>query len=235
MRGTLRLFATVKPVRYLEAGAPTGLTGLRTNASPRSTLLYLYNRTLDKLADVPETSLYRQSVEAVTKHRLGLVQGMKPEGYEEWAAKARSVIAERAEAFGQKNTVGEIVEAPGFQAIREWSYLEGLSLDGKAYYLRPRFAAPADERIEDAEDWDRFENTRDPVLTPEEEALAEGQTQKAEAIRTFSEEEAEAHMKEHNKPENRKPEPEPEPVEPPAPDVSFLKEEPKLTASQWVG
>ena len=102
MRRTLRLFAAaVKPVsaRYLEAGAPTGLTGLMTHGSPRSTLLYLYSSTLEKLQAAPEHSVYRQSVEAVTKHRMGLVEGVVPEGHAAWAARARDVFAQHPEQF----------------------------------------------------------------------------------------------------------------------------------------
>lgn len=164
MRGTLRLFASVKPVRYLQPGAPTGLTGLLTNPTPRSTLLYLYHKTLDKLADIPETSLYRQSVEAVTKHRLGLVQGVKPAGYDEWAAKTRAVIEQNPDEFN----AGHKAKQPGdkgyksptgkYIAERQWSFLEGLSLDGKQYYLRPIPMEPGDERLEDAEDYEMFEH-----------------------------------------------------------------------------
>jgi NADH dehydrogenase (ubiquinone) 1 alpha subcomplex subunit 5 len=100
MRATLRLFAAVRPAaRYLEAGAPTGLTGISTHASPRSTLLYLYTSTLDKLKAVPEHSVYRQSVEALTKHRMALVEAAVPPGYDEWAEKTHKLISEHPEEF----------------------------------------------------------------------------------------------------------------------------------------
>lgn len=100
MRATLRLFAAVRPAaRYLEAGTPTGLTGLTTHASPRSTLLYLYTSTLDKLKAVPEHSVYRQSVEALTKHRMALVESEVPVGYAEWANKAAKLLSEHPEQF----------------------------------------------------------------------------------------------------------------------------------------
>lgn len=94
MRPTLRVLA-----RYLEPGTPTGLTGLWTHGTPRSTLLYLYGSTLNKLQSIPETSLYRQSVEAVTKHRLGLVEQTVPPGYNEWAAKAKELVSKNPEQF----------------------------------------------------------------------------------------------------------------------------------------
>ena len=99
MRRTLRLFAAVKPVRYLEAGNPTGLTGLYTHSSPRSSLLYLYSSTLDKLKAAPESSLYRQSIEALTKHRMAIVSAAEPPGYKEWQARAQKVLKENPEGF----------------------------------------------------------------------------------------------------------------------------------------
>lgn len=105
MRRTLRLLATVKPARFLEPGQPTGLCGLFTHHSPRSALLYLYSRTLDSLTSFPETSLYRQSTEALTKHRLAIVSGVVPEGYNEWKEKADIVMSENPGAFEQEERV----------------------------------------------------------------------------------------------------------------------------------
>ncbi|APA08405.1 hypothetical protein SS1G_13352 [Sclerotinia sclerotiorum 1980 UF-70] len=99
MRRTLRQFAAVKPARYLEPYTPTGLTGLTTHPSPRSALLYLYSSTLDKLQEFPSTSLYRQSTEALTNHRLKIVQAVVPAGFEEWAAKAKETMAAHPEVF----------------------------------------------------------------------------------------------------------------------------------------
>ncbi len=99
MRRTLRKLASVKPARYLEPGTPTGLTVLFTHSTPRSTLLYLYTTTLDKLKAIPEHSVYRQSVEALTKHRMAIVEAEKPQGYDAWVEKARKVIADNPEQF----------------------------------------------------------------------------------------------------------------------------------------
>ncbi len=99
MRRTFRQLAAVKPSRYLEAGAPTGLTGLFTHPAPRSALIYLYTNTLEKLKQFPESSLYRQSSEAVVNHRLAIVQAVEPEGYKEWKEKAEQIIAENPEVF----------------------------------------------------------------------------------------------------------------------------------------
>ncbi len=101
MRATLRLLAGVKaPGRYLENGAQTGLAGVYTHSTPRATLLYLYSTTLEKLRAAPEHSVYRQSVEAVTKHRMGIVQAAKPAGYDEWRERATKLLADHPESFG---------------------------------------------------------------------------------------------------------------------------------------
>ena len=97
MRRTFRLLASVKPARYLEAGTPTGLTGLYTHPSPRSTLLFLYSSTLDQLKAVPQHAVYRQCVEALTKHRMSIVEATVPPGYDEWAARARRILDTEAE------------------------------------------------------------------------------------------------------------------------------------------
>jgi NADH dehydrogenase (ubiquinone) 1 alpha subcomplex subunit 5 len=114
MRRTFRQLASVKPARYLEAGTQTGLTGVYTHASPRSTLLYLYSSTLDKLKAVPEHSLYRQSVEAVTNHRKALVEAAVPPGYEAWVEKAAAVVNAHPEEFSE-TSLARVDGAKGFR------------------------------------------------------------------------------------------------------------------------
>lgn len=99
MRVTLRLLADVKSGRYLRPGHPTGLTGLFNHPSPRSTLIYIYGSTLEKLESFPEHSVYRQSAEAITKHRMQIIKSIKPEGYDEWAKRASETLDKYPEAF----------------------------------------------------------------------------------------------------------------------------------------
>lgn len=99
MRRTLRQLAAAKPARYLEAGAPTGLTGLFTHPAPRPALLYIYSSTLEKLRQYPESSLYRQSTEAITNHRLSIVSSVEPEGYAQWVERAKKLLEEHPEVF----------------------------------------------------------------------------------------------------------------------------------------
>ncbi|KAK2759453.1 hypothetical protein FQN54_002931 [Arachnomyces sp. PD_36] len=99
MRPSLRLLAKVKPSKYLEPFAPTGLAGLPTHPSPRPTLIFLYQSTLEKLKSFPESSVYRTSTEAVTKHRLNIVESTRPPGYDAWLERVKKAIAEDPERF----------------------------------------------------------------------------------------------------------------------------------------
>lgn len=99
MRSTLRLLANVKSAKYLEPFAPTGLTGLHTHPSPRPTLIYLYTSVLQKLRAFPESSVYRQSTEALTRQRLEIVESTKPPGFEAWLERAKKTVAAEPERF----------------------------------------------------------------------------------------------------------------------------------------
>ncbi|XWW95024.1 hypothetical protein V2A60_002974 [Cordyceps javanica] len=152
MRPTLRALA-----RYLEPGTPTGLTGLWTHATPRSTLLFLYGSTLHKLQSLPATSLYRQSVEAVTKHRLSLVEQYTPPGYEAWATKARELVRSNPEQF--RVASGRV----------DGSEARTVKLGDRIFVVGSRHL-PGDERVEE---WDGEENEGgelEGIRTPAERA-----------------------------------------------------------------
>ena len=98
MRPALRLLANVKP-RYLKPLEPTGIVGLVTHPFPRPTLIYLYTTTLEKLKAVPETSVYRQSAEALTRQRLEIVESAIPPGFDAWLQRVKKTIADEPERF----------------------------------------------------------------------------------------------------------------------------------------
>ncbi|KAK5167053.1 uncharacterized protein LTR77_007783 [Saxophila tyrrhenica] len=106
MRPAVRLLASVARANtlYSEAGLPTGLTGLLTHYSPRSTLLYLYSTTLDKLQAFPEHSVYRQSTEALTRHRMSIVENVRPSGLSEWQQRVAPLVDQHPEAFKKVKT-----------------------------------------------------------------------------------------------------------------------------------
>lgn len=134
MKNTTRLFATVKSEKFLTAGQPTGLTGLLTHPAPRSQLLYLYSSTLSKLSQIPAHSVYRQSAEAITKHRLSVVEATKPVGYEEWAQRAQKYISENPKVFGEGPEVGKVFVQANMS--REKDKLD-VEWDGGKEYVPP--------------------------------------------------------------------------------------------------
>jgi len=151
MRATTRLLAVVRPAtqaaassasrgKFLVPGAPTGLTGLGTHPSPRSALLYLYHSTLEKLKQIPEHSVYRQSVEAVTRHRLALVESVVPEGYDAWVERAKKLLEEHADQFDPTKVGPEGgEEVQGARAVK-------VERDGRVFVVS-RLPKEEDERV----------------------------------------------------------------------------------------
>lgn len=107
------MLASVKPERFLEAGNPTGLTGLFTHPAPRSTLLYLYTATLEKLKAIPEHSVYRQSSEALTQHRFNIVDSIKPPGYDEWTKRAEEKFRKNQHLISDRSRGPHQIEIRG--------------------------------------------------------------------------------------------------------------------------
>ncbi|KAJ5974213.1 NADH-ubiquinone oxidoreductase 29.9 kDa subunit [Penicillium waksmanii] len=132
MRATLRLLANVKP-RYLEAFAPTGLTGLSTHPNPRPTLIYLYFQTLQKLQSFPESSAYRQSAEATTRHRLKVIESKIPPGFEAWKARVDKVIAAEPERFAALKKSAGPFGYVGVQKKDGSDNPHGLAWDGETF------------------------------------------------------------------------------------------------------
>lgn len=144
MRAATRLLASVKPPRFLEAGTPTGLTGLFTHASPRSTLIFLYKSTLDKLKQFPESSVYRQSTEALTKHRLKIIESAKPDGYDAWEQRMRKAVEANPDVFKSGSPlVYELSDKSRFvtATIREEIDEREEEWDGEAYQA-PQLEGP---------------------------------------------------------------------------------------------
>lgn len=115
MRATRSLYATLVKgqVAKLTANTPTGLTGLFTHPSPRPHLIYLYNATLVKLSKLPPESVYRQSTESLTKHRLAIVENTVPAGLSEWQQRV-SKIADSDEAGPERALARLMLRGKGY-------------------------------------------------------------------------------------------------------------------------
>jgi NADH dehydrogenase (ubiquinone) 1 alpha subcomplex subunit 5 len=150
MRAAARLLASVKPGQFLEAGAPTGLTGLFTHPSPRSTLLHHYNSTLDKLKKIPESSVYRQSTEALTKHRLAIIEQSKPQGWDAWQDKIKMQVGDDVENYHIIDTTGgQTVVLPDQQDVDSRS--KAAEWDGEVMQSFPEGIRSPKERLPHAQ------------------------------------------------------------------------------------
>ncbi len=69
--------------------------------------------------------MYRQSTEALTKHRMALVEATKPPGYEEWAARTAKRIADDPEKFSA-------VSSSRVDGSHTWQ----VDRDGKKFLIR---------------------------------------------------------------------------------------------------
>lgn len=170
MRPAVRLLASVtRTSQFLEAGAPTGLTGLLTHSSPRSTLLYIYNSTLEKLQQFPEHSVYRQSTEALTKYRMSVLESVKPAGLEEWQKRIEKIVDAHPEAFRKIPVSGGT-----FNIVWRPTAAEGMKTDewddeyvGPAHLEGPRTAKERQKQGELMQRDVRAENAKIPRIEPE--------------------------------------------------------------------
>ena len=150
MRPTFRPLASVKPGTYLTPHNPTGLTGLFTHPHPRPTLIYLYRTTLEKLSAFPKSSVYRQSAEAIAKHRLSIVDAIKPAGYEQWLEKVEKLKIEHPERYNSVSFQRVLVVDRESDARRRAS-LDGLSGEEERKMLRE---GRDPKREEDGWEWE---------------------------------------------------------------------------------
>lgn len=75
MRFTRALKQAEEVLVRAASGKPTGLTGLYQHPNPRPALISLYKYTLNLLAkEFPSNSVYKQSVETMTRNRLKIVE-----------------------------------------------------------------------------------------------------------------------------------------------------------------
>lgn len=69
------MFRLTRPLLQQVLKKTTGITGLAVHPNPLPELVRTYESTLSVLSTIPQTSVYRQSAEALTKHKLDIVKG----------------------------------------------------------------------------------------------------------------------------------------------------------------
>lgn len=130
MKFTRVLRQTEQVLVRAASGYPTGLTGLYQHPNPRPALISLYKNTLQVLEkEFPKESVYRQSVELMTKNRLKVVE--------------ENEITEKIEAQIGGGLIEEIVVqaneelhlAKELGSLKVWEELEEKPLDDQWVYF----------------------------------------------------------------------------------------------------
>ncbi|KAL7667274.1 Uncharacterized protein ABC855_g937 [[Candida] zeylanoides] len=112
------------------SGNPTGLAGLYQHPNPRPALIALYSHTLKFLDEkFPKDSIYKQSVEALTKNRLAIVEA--EEITENIESKIGGGLIE--EIIVQAND--ELTLARDLAGLKCWEELEEAPLDDQWVYF----------------------------------------------------------------------------------------------------
>ncbi|KAI0361668.1 NADH2 dehydrogenase [Trametes cingulata] len=68
------MFRLTRPLLYAVRKPTTGITGLRVHHDPLPELKKTYEATLQTLSAIPQSSVYRQGTEALTLHKLKVVE-----------------------------------------------------------------------------------------------------------------------------------------------------------------
>lgn len=132
MRPSLRLGSVQVLVRAAK-GNQTGIAGLQQHPNPRPALVELYRATLDFLHhELPQESVYKQSVSAFTQKRLEIVESTEDvSGIEQKIGNGlvEELLIQAAEEF-------EL--AKKMQQWESWAELEEKPLDDQWIYFGKR-------------------------------------------------------------------------------------------------
>jgi NADH dehydrogenase (ubiquinone) 1 alpha subcomplex subunit 5 len=74
---TIQMFRLTRPLFQQVLKRTTGVTGIPVHPNPLPELSQTYEATLSLASTIPATSVYRQSVEALTQNKLKIVQDAK--------------------------------------------------------------------------------------------------------------------------------------------------------------
>lgn len=82
---------------------------------------------------MPEHSVYRQSIEAVTKNRMKIMQSIKPAGYDAWAERASKKIEDNPDVFkpGKSRHFLEYANGSSFVETQESNMNDDMEWDGE--------------------------------------------------------------------------------------------------------
>jgi len=123
------MFRLTRPLLNQLRKTTTGITGLEVHHDPIPHLIQTYQTTLERLSAIPETSVYRQGVEALTRHKLNIVQASGGSVAEVEKQLDEGHIEESLDvATDEMNLVSKVVEWKAWEPLVEkpepgqWEY-----------------------------------------------------------------------------------------------------------------
>ncbi|KAH9937655.1 NADH2 dehydrogenase [Fomitopsis serialis] len=123
------MFRLTRPLLNQLRKTTTGITGLEVHHDPIPHLIQTYQTTLERLSAIPETSVYRQGVEALTRHKLNIVQASGGNVAEVEKQLDEGHIEESLDvATDEMNLVSKVVEWKAWEPLVEkpepgqWEY-----------------------------------------------------------------------------------------------------------------
>ncbi|KAL7419227.1 hypothetical protein Q5752_006064 [Cryptotrichosporon argae] len=125
LRITRPLLSALKPLK-----ASTDITGIAVHPDPLPALKAIYASTLSTLGSLPPTSVYRQATEALTKHRLGVVEAANGDVAQVERALGGIVEETLIEARAEQGLVAKMIEWKAWEPLSEeapanqWRYFD---------------------------------------------------------------------------------------------------------------
>ncbi|KAJ2159517.1 hypothetical protein GGF46_002973 [Coemansia sp. RSA 552] len=113
----------------------TGIVGLSVNPAARNQLIGLYQKTLEELkAKIPEKAVYRQSVEAITQHRLKVVEENEDPSVVEKLIGTGQIEELVGQAEDEMKLISKMAEWKAWEPLeepappRQWEYFKKAAL-----------------------------------------------------------------------------------------------------------
>ncbi|KAJ2082967.1 hypothetical protein H4R24_001161 [Coemansia sp. RSA 988] len=115
--------------------ATTGIVGLPVNPAARTKLIDLYKKTLEELrTKIPEKAVYRQSVEAITAHRLKVAEENEDASVIEKLVNAGQIEELVYQAEDEIKLISKMAEWRAWEPLeepappRQWEYFKKAAL-----------------------------------------------------------------------------------------------------------
>ncbi|KAL4069581.1 ETC complex I subunit conserved region-domain-containing protein [Scleroderma yunnanense] len=124
------MFRLTRPLLQQVLKKSTGITGLAVHPNPLPELVQTYESTLSVLSSAPPTSVYRQSVEALTRHKLNIIKGVNGD-----IAAAEKQLDEGQVEESLEIAKDELKLAKNMLEWKAWETLEQKPLPGQWDYF----------------------------------------------------------------------------------------------------